>query len=315
MGKVRISSFGDEQQEQEERDRRKRQREEKKKRETLAAAPEVVETKEEKKAPKASKEGADTKESPKKESKEEVKEAKTEEKAPTKKEKKEDKHKKKEYQGSDEIITEEAEGEEKKSKKRKAKAGRGRLYKKAITQIEHKKLYAIEDAVILLKEISYSKFGGSVEVHINAIETGIRGRVTLPHGTGKKKKVAVADDALIEQLKSGKIDFDILVAHQSMMGKIASVAKVLGPRGLMPNPKAGTISTDPEKLAKELEGGNTEYKTEPKFPLIHQVIGKTSFEDKQIIENFQTLVLAIGKTKITAVTIKSTMSPGIKVAL
>lgn len=306
MGKVRISSFGDEQQEQEERERRKRQREEKKKRESQAAGSDVVESKEEKKAPKETKGPKETKESdePK------VDEKKEEKASP----KKADKHKKKEYQGSDET-TEEGEGEGKKSKKRKEKQGRGRLYKKAVTQIEYKKLYSIEDAVKLLKEISYAKFGGSIEVHINAIETGIRGRVTLPHGTGKKKKVVVADDALIEQLKTGKIDFDILVAHPSMMGKIASVAKVLGPRGLMPNPKAGTISTDPEKLAKELEGGNTEYKTEPKFPLIHQVIGKTSFEDKQIIENFQTLIVAIGKQKITAVTIKSTMSPGIKVAL
>ena len=136
----------------------------------------------------------------------------------------------------------------------------------------------------------------------------------MPHGTGKKRRVAIADDAILENVKNGIINFDVLIAHPSMMPKLAMVAKVLGPRGLMPNPKAGTITDKPEKLAKELEGGKMEYKTEPKFPLIHQIIGKMDFKDEQLVENYKALIVAIDPSKITAITIKSTMSPGIRIS-
>ncbi len=111
-------------------------------------------------------------------------------------------------------------------------------------------------------------------------------------------------------MEKGKIDFDALVAHPQVMAK---VARFLGPKGLMPNPKNGTISPTPEKVAEKLTGGEIAWKTEADFPIIHQVIGKLSFKDKQLEENFQAFTKSVGETKIKNITLKSTMSPGIKV--
>ena len=151
------------------------------------------------------------------------------------------------------------------------------------------------------------------------IEKGLRGNVSLPHGTGKKIRVAIADSDTIEKIVSevekGKIGFDALVAHPSVMPKLARIAKFLGPKGLMPNPKNGTISPTPEKVAKKLETGEINWKTESDFPIIHLVIGKLSFKDNQLAENYSALVKSIGPTKIKNVTLKSTMSPGIKVTI
>jgi large subunit ribosomal protein L1 len=173
--------------------------------------------------------------------------------------------------------------------------------------------------VPLLRKINLTKFDGTVEVHINTLEKGLRGKVTLPHGTGKKVRVRIADgsniDELIAEVEKGKIDFDHLIAHPQVMPKLAKVAKFLGPKGLMPNPKAGTISTDPEKVAEKLKGGEIAWKTETDFPIIHQVVGKLSFKDEQLVENFLALIKSIGEAKIKNITLKSTMSPGIKMKL
>lgn len=201
--------------------------------------------------------------------------------------------------------TKKAEESEKKKKSHSA------VYQSAKKKIDSKKLYAFKDALKLLKEITSTKFPSSVELHINTNETGLRGQITLPHGTGKKRRVAVASDEIISNIKNGLINFDILVAHPSMMPKLATVAKVLGPRGLMPNPKAGTISDKPEALAKELEGGKVEFKTESKFPIIHTIIGKIDFTDEQLTENYQTLITAIKVNNIKSISLKSTMSPAI----
>lgn len=220
-----------------------------------------------------------------------------------------------------EVEKDQTEGiktEEKKEPSKKKKAHvRSERYKQVLMKVEPDKLYPISDAVALLRQVTLTKFDASVELHMNVIEKGLRGTINLPHGTGKKVRVMIADadsiDKIIESVEKGKVEFDALVAHPSVMGKLAKVAKFLGPRGLMPNPKNGTISPTPEKVAKKLEAGEITWKTEPEFPIIHQVIGKMSFKDTQLSENFQTLMKSIGEGKVKSITLKSTMSPGIKV--
>ncbi|MBM3283657.1 hypothetical protein FJY90_05445 [Candidatus Gottesmanbacteria bacterium] len=208
---------------------------------------------------------------------------------------------------------------EKKSKKKRRIHIRSKRYKAMVMKIDPTKRYAIPEALALLRLVSLTAFDATVELHINTIEKGLRGSVQLPHGTGKKIKVAIADtatiDKLTEDIQKGKIDFDALVAHPQVMAKLAKVAKYLGPKGLMPNPKAGTISTEPEKVAKKLAGGEITWKTEGEFPIIHQIIGKLSFTDEQLIGNFNTIIKSVGEAKIKNITLKSTMSPGIKVQI
>ena len=197
---------------------------------------------------------------------------------------------------------------------------RSSKYKTAVMEIEKNKTYSIQEGIELLKKMqnlprltaSQGGFDETVELHINTIEAGISGQVKLPHGTGKEIRIAIATDELLNKIEAGKLDFDILIAEPSMMPKLAKVAKVLGPRGLMPNPKNGTISTDPQEAMKKFQGGQIHFKTESKIPLIHLSVGKTSFEDKQLAENIKTIITAIKKDRIRSVTLKSTMSPGIR---
>ncbi len=123
----------------------------------------------------------------------------------------------------------------------------------------------------------------------------------------------IADDKIIAEVEAGKINFDVLVAHPQMMPKLAKVARILGPRGLMPNPKTGTVSPDPEKRAKELSSGQVNIKTEPGNPIIHMPVGKVSFADSDITENVQAVIDALSG-KISKVSLSSTMGPGVKVA-
>jgi large subunit ribosomal protein L1 len=219
-------------------------------------------------------------------------------------------------QDTDKDQTEGIDGKKVSKKKIRVKV-RSQKYKQAVIKLEHKKEYPINEALPILRDVSYAKFDASVELHINTNDKGLRGNVMLPHGTGKQVRVAIAAsdtiDKIVEAVENGKIDFDALVAHPSVMAKLAKVAKVLGPKGLMPNPKAGTISTTPEKVAEKLSKGEIAWKTESDFPIIHQVIGKMSFKDKQLEENFKAFVKSIGDTKIKNITLKSSMSPGIKV--
>jgi len=126
-------------------------------------------------------------------------------------------------------------------------------------------------------------------------------------------RVAVADEKLIEEIESGKIDFDILLASPSIMPKLARLAKILGPRGLMPNPKNGTITDNPEALIKKYEAGQINIKTEAKAPVIHLAVGKMSFGEKKLADNIESAVNAIKKENIQKIVLKSTMSPGIKI--
>ena len=164
----------------------------------------------------------------------------------------------------------------------------------------------------MLRKFKKSNFDETVELHINTRERGVSGQVTLPHGTGKKLRIAIANDDLISEIEKGKINFDVLIAEPSMMEKLAKVARILGPRGLMPNPKSGTISDKPEEAVKKFSNGVISYKTESQAPVIHMSIGKLSFKDEQLSENISTILASIGSTKIENATLKSTMSPAIK---
>lgn len=208
---------------------------------------------------------------------------------------------------------------DKKQKKIKAKV-RSKRYQEVIKMIDKTKLYALKDAVSLVKQTSLTKFDGTVELHVNLNPLALgekkdfRTSVTLPHSTGKEVNVVIADDSVIKQIEDGNITFDILVAAPNMMPKLAKVAKILGPKGLMPNPKTGTVGPDPERLALSLSKGQVNIKTEPNNPIIHMRVGKVSFNDKQIIENVKAVLAAVG-TKAARVTLASTMGPGVKVAI
>jgi len=213
------------------------------------------------------------------------------------------------------IKTEDTpDGEKKVSKKKKIRV-RGKGYQVAVMKVDPKRVYGVSEAVKLLKDINLTKFDPSVEVHINTKEKGLRGAVSLPHGTGRQIRVAIADDKLVEEVTAGKINFDILIAAPFMMPKLAKIARILGPKGLMPNPKNGTISPTPEKVAEKYQKGEIHWKTEAEFPIIHQVIGKLSFKETDLEDNFKTLVKSISDSKINSITLKTTMSPGIKVQL
>lgn len=207
------------------------------------------------------------------------------------------------------------ESSQKKVKKAKfAKKARGRSsnYTAKVMDVDKNKTYSLSEGLELLKKVNLAKFDETVELHINTIEAGINGRVVLPHGTGKELRIAIADDATLSEVEKGKINFDILIAEPSMMPKLARVAKVLGPKGLMPNPKNGTISDNPEEAMKKFQGGQISFKTESKVPLMHLTVGKMSFGDEKLSENIKTIIGAVKKDRITKVVLKSTMSPAIK---
>lgn len=240
-------------------------------------------------------------------------------KAEQKQRSEEKKLEKKKIEVKDEIEKKPVEAKEKKTEKKTEKKKvtlakpRGKKYKEAKELVDKTKLYLLKDAMELLKKMKLSKFDQSVELHLNVDETGIKGEVDLPHSTGKTVKVTVVDDKVLTDIEKGKVEFDILVTHPSYMPKLAKFARVLGPKGLMPNPKAGTISTTPEDVVKKFAKGILRWKTEPKFPLIHQMIGKLSLETKALVENAEKFINAVGKSHIRKVVIKSTMSPSVKI--
>ncbi|OGK62834.1 hypothetical protein A2334_01315 [Candidatus Roizmanbacteria bacterium RIFOXYB2_FULL_38_10] len=199
--------------------------------------------------------------------------------------------------------------------KKKGQSGRGKKYLASKKQVDKKKKYSLEDAIILLKKMKYVSFDESVDLHLNVGKTGIRGEIELPHSTGKTVRVAIVNDAVLLELESGRMNFDILITHPSFMPRLAKYAKILGPKGLMPNPKAGTISPNPEEIAKKFLKGTLRYKTENKFPLIHQMVGKLSYEDKKLIENIRVFMNAVGKINILDAFLTSTMTPSIRIDL
>lgn len=202
----------------------------------------------------------------------------------------------------------------KKAKFQKPKHLRSKQYQ-TIAKMVEKKEYSIPEALELLEKMKRQSFDETVEIHINTLAPGIASTVTLPHGAGKKIRVAIASDLLLAEVEKGKIEFDILLATPAMMPKLAKVAKILGPKGLMPNPKSGTISEKPESLVKKYEGGLVSFKTESKAPILHLSVGKVSFGREKLKENIETILNAVKKENIKDATLKSTMSPGIKISV
>ena len=176
-------------------------------------------------------------------------------------------------------------------------------------------LLTLDQAIKLLKQIKYAKFDESVELHLNLNKEGIKGEVDLPHSTGKSIRVKIVDEKILADIEKGVINFDLLITHPQYMPRLARFAKVLGPKGLMPNPKAGTISNNPEEVGKKFAKGALRWKTEAKAPLIHQMIGKISFADKALVENASAFLASVGKNHIQSAFIKTSMSPSIKINL
>ena len=214
------------------------------------------------------------------------------------------------------VVAGEEESVEKKQVKEKIKKARGKKYIGARSKIDTNKLYPIPDAIKLLREVSYSSFDPTIELHLGVKKVGLTVNVTLPHQYGKTKKIEVADDATIEKLKKGKIDFDVLLATPDMMPKLVPFARLLGPKGLMPNPKNGTLVSK-ESLKKDTnKSAQSLYlKTEKDHPLIHTTVGKLSLKDSEIKENIEAIFSAISQKQIDKAFLKSSMSPSIKLSL
>ena len=221
----------------------------------------------------------------------------------------------------------------------------GKKYNEAAKLIDRAAVYEPAEAISLVKKTATAKFDETVEIHVRTgcdgrhAEQQIRGAVVLPNGTGKTVKVLVfakgdkvneaeaagADyvggDELIPKIQNeGWLDFDVVVATPDMMGVVGRLGKVLGPKGLMPNPKAGTVTMDVTKAVNDIKAGKIEYRLD-KTNIIHVPVGKASFTEEQLADNFQTLIDAINKAKpaalkgqyLKSVTLTSTMGPGVKI--
>lgn len=207
---------------------------------------------------------------------------------------------------------------EKAAKKAEGTSKKTKTGKKALEarkKVDTSKKYAVADAVALVKTLTYVKFDETVELHMNMKELGAKGEVTLPHGTGKELNVAIADEKLLKDIEAGTFNFDILITTPAFMPKLVPFARVLGPKGLMPNPKNGTVSDKPEEAAKKFMGGNVRFKTEAKAPLIHQAVGKMSLTEAQLVENIEALLTAVQKKNILSAYISGTMTPSVQIDL
>lgn len=191
---------------------------------------------------------------------------------------------------------------------------RGKKYRAQVALVDKKKEYPVEEALELVKQTSYANFDAAVELHVKVKADAVRGTVVLPNGTGKTKRIAVADEETIEAISNGKLDFDVLLATPAQMPKLAKFAKVLGPKGLMPSPKAGTVTEDIEKAKDEIGGGRVEYRAD-KTGVVHLSIGRVSFPVEKLMENYKAVELILLSNKIQSVYFCSTMGPGIKVVL
>lgn len=197
----------------------------------------------------------------------------------------------------------------------RVKHDRSKRYLKTKKLVDRTKSHTTKEAIKLLRKVSTVKFDASVELHINLTVDKLSGELELPHGTGKKLKVEVANDKTLVKLKNGKIDFDVLISEPKMMPKLAAYAKVLGPKGLMPNPKTGTISDKPEEVKKKLAGGAIRFKSENKAPIIHLIIGKLSFKDSQLEDHITKTINTVLPKNIASAFLCSSMSPSIKLEI
>jgi len=214
-------------------------------------------------------------------------------------------------------TTQENRAEKKTTKKASSKKKvRSQKYQAVRSQVDKTRLYDAFSAIELIKKLSYSSFDGTIVAHLVLDEKfqGERVGIQLPHSTGKSITVAIADEKLLTDVKNGKVEFDVLLATPNMMPQLAKLAKILGPKGLMPNPKQGTLIDNPQDKKKELESGKITIRSERKAPLMHIVIGNTKMETKELVENLQTLMSTL-RGKISKISLAATMSPGIKVAV
>jgi large subunit ribosomal protein L1 len=189
---------------------------------------------------------------------------------------------------------------------------RGKKYLGVKSKIELGKQYKTADAIGLVKDTSYSKFDGTVELHIVVKKVGTSAQITLPFSGGKAKRIEVADEATIKKLTTGKVDFDILLATPDMMPKLVAFARILGPKGLMPNPKNGTIIKNAKDSSK-FSANTLNLKTEKDAPLIHTAVGKVSQKESELIDNIEAVLKALGGSKqIVRAFTKATMGPAVK---
>jgi large subunit ribosomal protein L1 len=221
----------------------------------------------------------------------------------------------------------------------------GKRFENAKKEVDANKVYTLEEGIALAKKTSTTKFAGNVEAHVRLgidakkTDQAVRGTVTLPHGTGKIKRIAAfvspgkekeAQDAgavvfggeeFIKKIKeTEKLDFDIAIAEPAMMAKLASIAKILGPKGLMPNPKTGTVTQDVGKAVKEFAAGKVEFKNDESGN-VHVLLGKATFPDEQLIANLKAFMEALNGVKpaglkkefVQSATVHASMGPGIKV--
>ena len=224
-------------------------------------------------------------------------------------------------------------------------ANKSKKYTQAVAKIDRTKLYDSKEALDLVAEIATAKFDETVEAHIKLGVDGrhadqqVRGAIVLPHGTGKTKRVLVfakgekaaeaqaagadfvgAEDLVQKIQKENWFDFDVVVATPDMMGVVGRLGRVLGPKGLMPNPKSGTVTFDVTKAIEEIKAGKVEYRLD-KNNIVHVPVGKVSFGGEKLAENFATLMSAIVKAKpasakgtyLRSITVASTMGPGVKI--
>lgn len=220
----------------------------------------------------------------------------------------------------------------------------GKNFRAAAEKVEKFKLYKPLEAVRLVKEVAPAKFDETVEAHFRlGIDTrkadqNIRGSISLPHGTGKTVRVAVfaegekareaeeagadvvGSDELVAAIQGGEINFDAAIATPNMMAKVGRIGKILGPRGLMPNPKLGTVTMDVAKMVGELKAGRVEYRA-ARYGICHVPVGKVSFDDQKLVENYAALYTEILRVKpssakgryVKSIALSSTMGPGVKV--
>ncbi len=223
-------------------------------------------------------------------------------------------------------------------------AKQSKKYKAALEKVDRSKAYDLESAVSLVKDISYESFDPAVEaamrlnVDPRKADQNIRGAIVLPHGTGKSKRVVVfaqgekakeaeaagadyvGDDDLVEQIQQGWLDFDAAIAAPDMMPKVGKLGRILGPKGLMPNPKTGTVTDDVKTAVEETKAGKVEYRVD-KVGNLHLIVGRRSFSDEQLIENIRSFYETIKRLRPSTVkgvfiknlVLSTTMSPGVQV--
>lgn len=220
---------------------------------------------------------------------------------------------------------------------------RSNRYKSNFEQVDRNREYSLQEGVTLLKGYNSAKFDETVDITVNLgvdpkhADQIVRGTVSLPNGTGKDVKVLVlckgenvviaeeagaefvGSDDFVDKIKSGWLDVDVIIATPDMMASVGKIGRILGPRGLMPNPKSGTVTADVKKAVQEVKSGRIEFRVD-KYGIIHTVVGKMSFSEDQLVENTKTLVGALLRAKpasskgtyLKKISISSTMCPGLK---